>query len=129
MKLELFLNEITREMIDSGRMGSKVGDGWGGNVWSKECCIVNFMHQKPGEDIVLPLRGGLLLRAEPDGGLVWSPATNAVYKVDGEAYRVLRDLDAGYAEREAAKRNGVTLQAVRGLLGKMDRAVRQARAR
>lgn len=126
MKFKLFLNEITQEMIDAGRISTPAGDGWSGNVWSKECCIVNFMHQRPGRDVVLPLHGGLLMRAEPDGGLVWSPATNAVYKVDSEAYRVMRDLDSGYSEREVAKRNNVTLRALKGLLAKMSTALKTA---
>lgn len=126
MKFELYLKEITQEMIDVGRVRKPSGDGWGGNVWSKECCIINFMHQRPGEDVILPMRKGLLMRAEPDGGLIWSPATNAVYKVDGEAYRVMRDLDSGYSEREAAKRNNVTLRAVKGLLAELNAALRKA---
>lgn len=124
MKIELFLKEITREMIDSGRIRKTADDGWSGNVWSKECCIVNFMHQKPGEEVVLPLRQGLLMRAEPDGGLVWSPATNAVYKVDGEAYRVMRDLDSGYSEREAATRNKVPLAGVRAFQKRLNTTFR-----
>lgn len=124
MKFELFLNEITREMIDSGHIRIPAGDGWSGNVWSKECCIVNFMHQRPGTEVVLPLHGGLLMRAEPDGGLVWSPSTNAVYKVDDEAYRVMRDLDSGYSEREVAKRNNVTLGAVKELLAEVNTALK-----
>lgn len=126
MKFKLFLNEITQEMIDAGRISTPAGDGWSGNVWSKECCIVNFMHQRPGTDVVLPLHGGLLMRAEPDGGLVWSPATNAVYKVDSEAYRVMRDLDSGYSDREVAKRNNVTLRAGKGLLAKVSTALKTA---
>jgi hypothetical protein len=125
MKFKLFLNEITREMIDAGRISTPSGDGWSGNVWSKSCCIINFMHQRQGEDIVQPLQGALLMRAEPDGGLVWSPATNAVYKVDREAYQVMRDLDSGYSEREVAKRNNVTLRAVKGLLTEVNTALKK----
>lgn len=125
MKFEVFLNAITQEMIDARRISTPGGDGWSGNVWSKECCIINFMHQR-GQELILPARGDLLMRAEPDGGLVWSPATNAVYKVDDEAYRVMRDLDSGYSEREVAKRNKVTLRAVRGLLAKVDIALERA---
>jgi hypothetical protein len=128
MKFELFLNEITQEMIDARRISTPAGDGWSGNVWSKECCILNFMHQR-GQEVVLPARGDLLMRAEPGGGLVWSPATNAVYKVDDEAYRVMRDLDSGYSEREVAKRNKVTLRAVKGLLGKVATALEKASKR
>ncbi len=129
MKFGLFLTEITREMIDAGRVKKPSGDGWSGNVWSKECCIVNFLHQNPKDEVVLPVRAGLLMRAEPDGGLMWSPVTNAVYKVDGEAYRVMRDLDSGYSEREAAKRNNVTLRAVKGLVTEVKTALKRTAKR
>jgi hypothetical protein len=119
MKFQLFLKEITQEMIDAGRIARQGGD-WSGNVWSKSCCIINFMKKSPKDLVVLPQQGDLLLRSEPDGGLVWSPTTNAVYKLDDEAYRVMRDLDSGYTEREAAKRNSVTLRAVRGLIDKVN---------
>jgi hypothetical protein len=125
MEFKLFLSEITQEMIDAGRISTPAGGGWSGNVWSKSCCIINFMHQRAGQDVVLPLHGGLLIRAEPDGGLVWSPATNAVYKVDREAYSVMRDLDDGYSEREAAKRNNVSLRAVNVLLAEVNTALRK----
>ncbi|MBI4378239.1 MAG: hypothetical protein HY578_03980 [Nitrospinae bacterium] len=125
MKFKLFLKEITREMIDSGRISTPAGEGWSGNVWSKECCVINFMHQRPGTEVVLPLHGAMLMRAEPDGGLVWSPSTNAVYKVDGEAYRVMRDLDSGYSEREVAKRNKVRLRAVKRLLAEVNTALKR----
>lgn len=123
MKFELFLDEITQEMIDSGRMVSPDGDGWSGNVWTKSCCILNFKQYRK-EAIVLPLHSELLMRAEPDGGLIWSPATNAVYKVDREAYGVMRDLDSGHSEREVARRNNVTLRAVKRLLTDVAAALR-----
>ena len=119
MRFQLFLKEITQEMIDAGRIATGGGD-WSGNVWSKSCCIINFMKRTGKDAVVLPEQGDLLLRSEPDGGLVWSPTTNAVYKLDNEAYRVMRDLDSGYTEREAAKRNSVTLRAVKGLLAKVN---------
>ncbi len=120
MKCQLFLKEITQEMIDAGRITTRGGAQWSGNVWSKSCCISNLMKRAGKDLVVLPQHGDLLLRAEPDGGLVWSPTTNAVYKLDDEAYRVMRDLDSGYTEREVAKRNSVTLDAVKGLVDKVN---------
>jgi hypothetical protein len=123
MKFQLFLNEITQEMIGPRRF--QAAAGWVVS-WTKSCCVLNFF-QTPEGDIRPPDRQGLLMRAEPDGGLIWSPATNAVYKIDDEAYKVLRDLDAGHSERETAKRNKVTLGAVKTLLGKVTDTLKPAR--
>ncbi|MBK1663362.1 hypothetical protein CKO38_09425 [Rhodospirillum rubrum] len=125
MRFELYLSEINQEMIDAGRLTPHKDQEWGGNVWSKECCIINFSkHPDPGEEIILPFRGGLLLRAEADGGLAWSPQTNAVYKLDEEAYVALRDLDAGHSPKHVAKRNAISLHAVEDLVALATKAVR-----
>jgi len=126
MKFELFLNEITQEMIGVRRLQNAI-DGWTVS-WTKECCILNFSRHRPGDDDILPpITKGVLIREEPDGGLIWSPRTNAVYKVDAEAYRLLRDLDSGYTERDAAKRNKMTLRSVNGLVAKINTALTPAR--
>src|SRR5438270_13357778 len=83
----LFLNEITQEMIGVRRLQNAI-DGWTVS-WTKECCILNFSRHRPGDDDILPpITKGVLIREEPDGGLIWSPRTNAVFKVDADAYPV-----------------------------------------
>ena len=121
MKFQLFLSEITQEMIGARRFRT-ASDGWDVS-WTKSCCVLNFSKKRADDAILPPARQGMLMRAEPDGGLIWSPRTNAVYKVDAEAYKVLRDLDSGHSERDAAKRNKVTLRAVQGLVAKVDAAL------
>jgi len=120
LKFQLFLNEITQEMIDVPRLRRAI-DGWK-ITWTKECCVLNFFRNRPDDTIRFPALKGLLMRSEPNGGLIWSPSTNAVYMVDNDAYRVLRDLDSGYSERDAARRSKVTLRSVNTLLGKIDTA-------
>ena len=120
-KIELFLEKINQEMIRTTLPQSRAKCDIYGS-WTKSCCILDFALQEPGEEVVLPIRDrGLLLRAEPGGGMMWDPRTGAVYKLSEAAYHALLDFDAGLSEREVARRNRVPLQAVKNLSRRLER--------
>lgn len=112
MEVRMFLQHITQERFASG-----LGDDWNGNVWSVPCCVINIGARRAEDELVLPSRGrGFVLRREREGGIFWDPITNAVYRVDDEAYNAMLELDRGLTEGEVARRLGVERGAVRELV-------------
>ncbi len=110
MKIQLYLKKINQEMIDAGRF-SKAGVDWVVS-WPKECCILDFALQRPGDLVEKKARHGLMLRKEGEGGMFWDPRTGSVYKVDEEAYHAMLELDRGLSELEVARSLKVTLKSV-----------------
>lgn len=113
MKIQLYLKDINQDMLDAGlaaRLGSAAG--WEG------CCIAIASIGSPGAAI-RPAKRSFILRKEKEGGMFWDPQTRAVYKVDEQAYHVMCDLDQGFPEQEAARRNKVSLKAVKALTSQL----------
>lgn len=128
MKATLYLQRINQELIGGPRtadvakgidaqLAERAAADWGGNVWSKECCILNFGKAVPGEDPIE--RAGMLLRRERFGGLVWTRATNAVYAVDEQAFMALDALDHGVTLEKAASSVGASADELRGLIASL----------
>lgn len=119
MKVDLFLDKINQEMIS--RVGSQLACDFYAS-WTKSCCILDFARVRPGEEVVQPpATRGLLLRKEPEGGMLWDPASGAVYKVSEDAYHALIDLDHGLSELEVARRNHVGVKDVQALTRRLAR--------
>lgn len=119
MEVKLFLRNINQDHI-GGKAFSDVG--WDGNVWRVDCCVVAPIGvQDPLEKIINPIRKGLVLRKETEGGIFWDPNSGAVYSVDEEAYHAILELDRGVSEREVARRLGVDLESIRKLEHTMHR--------
>lgn len=125
MDVRMFLEHITQERFARG-----LGDDWNGNVWSVPCCVINIGARRPQDEVVLPARErGFVLRREEEGGIFWDPMTNAVYRVDDEAYNAMLELDRGLSEAEVARRLGVEYGAVRDLVRSLDEIRSRAQTR
>ena len=122
MQVELFLRNITQETFRGD-----VGADWNGNVWSVSCCVLN-LGKLSRDDVVLPAeQQGFILRSEPEGGIFWDPDSNAVYRVDQEAYHAMLELDRGTSENEIARRLGVPRTSVDDLVRSLTQIRTEAR--
>lgn len=111
-EIELFMRKINQENI---RSTGRASDCDFYVSWEKSCCILDFSLVKPGDLVSNPVRG-LLIRKEPDGGMIWNPRSGAVYKVNEDAYHVIIDVENGLSETEVAKRNKMTLRATQNFM-------------
>ncbi len=113
MKVDLYLKKINQEMIKTGTVRVAGCDFYAS--WTKSCCILDF--KKPSR-----MDPGYLIRKEDVGGLIWSPKTGAVYKLDEEAYHTLLELDHGLNDATVASRVGVKeaqVKKLRETIGKL----------
>lgn len=114
-KIELFLDKINQEEIRDVRPAADC-DFYAS--WKKTCCILDFSMPQPGEEVVNPVRG-LLLRKEPEGGMMWNPKTGAVYRLNEAAYHAILDVEHGLSELEVARRNGLPVRSVQSMVRKL----------
>lgn len=135
MEINLFLRKINQEMIDVGNdlRRPNLEDRFQRlpvescciyASWKKSCCVIDFSFERPGDRVVRPMAGGLVMRAEDVGGMIWNPTTGEVYKADEEAYHTILELDRGLSELEVARRVGVKVEQVQDLSRKLEALVR-----
>jgi len=110
-QIKLFLSKINQEQI---RPAAVAGCDFYAS-WTKSCCILDFSKLSPADRVSQPL-DGLLLRREPDGGMLWNPRNGAVYKLNEVAYHAALDVEAGLSEAEVARRNKLSAKATQSLL-------------
>ncbi|GLI54507.1 hypothetical protein PM10SUCC1_00220 [Propionigenium maris DSM 9537] len=109
-------NEII-EMIDKAIIEKKDYDpDWGGNLWEKECCILNFDKKNPNICDLQKIGEFITMRREKFGALVWVRKTNKVYQIDDQAFMVLNNLDHGVSINQAAKSADVPVEDIKSLI-------------
>ncbi|MCE7743678.1 MAG: hypothetical protein GPJ52_00940 [Candidatus Heimdallarchaeota archaeon] len=106
MKIELFLRKINQDRIIEQLKPTKGVDRsveWIVS-WPKSCCILDFSKVPDSDAVVKP---GYLLREEKVGGMLWDPRSNAVYKLDEEAYHTIIEMEHFKDPAKVAERVGV----------------------
>ena len=122
MKIELFLEKIDQEMIETRAGGAPIHECTYAS-WKKSCCVINCV-RAADRDTHVPIvkkrdAPVIFMRRETDGGLIWDSRSGSVYKVDEEAYQALNDLDNGVPPSKVAKSMGVPLDKFNKLLKKI----------
>lgn len=118
MNIELFLNKINQEMIRTGPASPDIVAGCDFYVsWTKECCILDF--KMPSKNVGDPAYREHLLRKEDVGGMLWSPKSGAVYKLDEEAYHTLLELDHGLNHELVARKMKTSVREVDAFVSKL----------
>ncbi len=114
MKAKLYLSKLHQDLIDGVRDIEQFRK-LGGNpqAWvlccDGFCCILDFSKFQNPADLVSKKRDYMSwhIRQEESGAILWNPATNRVYELDEEAYKVMMTLQEGSGLEKAVQEHGL----------------------
>ncbi len=113
MKAKLYLSKLHQDLIDGVKDLSEFSKLGTPEAWTLccdgFCCILDFSKFQHPIDEVAGKKDYMswYIRKESFGALLWNPATNRVYELDDEAYKVLMTLQEGTGLKKAIREYGV----------------------
>jgi hypothetical protein len=113
MEAKLYLSKLHQDLIDNVKtveQFKKLGDALAWNLCCDGfCCILDFNKIANPADLISrkPDYMRWYIRKEDFGALLWNPATNKVYELDDEAFKVLMTLQEGTGLEKAVKEHKV----------------------
>jgi len=114
MKAKLYLSKLHQDLIDSVRdieQFKRLGDDPHSLAVCCDgfCCILDFDKFQDPADLVSRKKDYMSwhIRQEKSGAILWNPATNRVYELDDEAYKVMMTLQEGTGLKKAVQEHGV----------------------
>jgi hypothetical protein len=109
----LYLPSLHQDLIDEVRNVDQFKQPGDSEAWrlccDGFCCILDFKKYQNPLDLVSRKKDWMswYIRKENFGALLWNPATNRVFELDDEAYKVLMTLQEGTGLEKAVKEYGV----------------------
>lgn len=113
MKAQLYMSKLHQDLIDGVKdinQFKRLGDPQAWVVCCDGlCCVLDFNKYQNPIDLVISRKDwtSWYIRKEDFGALLWNPATNRVFELDDEAYKVLMTLQEGTGLKKAVKEYGV----------------------